>query len=89
MKSLVPDSVLEVSNVTISRALTDSLGANSYLPNQKVRIEFERSVDFWGQSYVPIHSRPCLGLDQFQGGTFRSGERYVVSCMKWKGFENT
>jgi len=40
IKSLVPDSVLEVSNVTISRALTNSLGANSYLPNQKVRTEF-------------------------------------------------
>ena len=77
MNSLVPDSVLEVSNVTISRALTDSLGANSYLQNQKVRVELERSVD---RSYVPIHRRPCFGLDQFQGRTFRGGERHVVSC---------
>jgi hypothetical protein len=83
MKSLVPDSVLEVSNVTISRALTNSLGANSYLSDQKVRVELGR-LTFRVQIYVPVHRRPCFGLDQFQSRTFRGGERYVVSCMEWE-----
>ena len=46
MKSFVPDSVLEVSNVTISRALTNSLGENSYLQNQKVGTEFWVQLTF-------------------------------------------
>jgi len=86
MKSLVPDSVLEVSNVTISRALTNSLGANSYLPNQKVSTELQGQLTLKDQGYVPIHRRPCIGLDQFQSGTLRSGKRHVVSCMKREGY---
>ena len=81
MKSLVPDSVLEVSNVTTSRALTNSLGENSYLSNQKVRTELSAQLTSRVQNYTPVHSRPCFGLDQFQSRTFRSGKRHV-SCVK-------
>jgi hypothetical protein len=59
MKSLVPDSVLDVSNVTISRALTNSFGANSYLPNQKVRAELWSPVDSRGSE---LRTHPLLTM---------------------------